>query len=751
MKITCLGGGPGGLYLAMLAKKDDPSREVTVIERNQADQTFGWGVVFSDETLSHLAEADRSSFDAIERAFARWQDIDIFRRGKASRSTGHGFAGIARKRLLAILQARCLELGVTLRFGEEVADIEGLRRDSDLLVAADGLSSRTRARYAESFRPSLDVRKNRYIWLGTTRLFDAFTFAFEETPHGIFNLHAYRFDEQLSTFIVECPQATFERAGLESLSMPETLSYLERLFAARLEGHRLRENRAAWINFTTVRNESWRHENVTLLGDAAHTAHFSIGSGTKLALEDAIALANSLRGRGDVGAAIDAYDDERRGLVARTQKAAGDSLDWFENVARYIEFDDEAFDVSLLTRSKRITYENLRLRDPGLVERATARFSLGAHDAAGVEAATTAPPPMFTPLRLRGLTLANRVVVSPMCMYSAVDGVPNDFHVAHLGARALGGAGLVMTEMTDVSPDARITLGCAGLWSDDQAEAWRRIVELVHATSEAKLGVQLGHAGRKGSTRLPWDGEDEPLDEGGWELIAPSAVPYKAGSRVPREMTRADMDRVRDDFVGAARRAARAGFDLLELHFAHGYLLATFLSPLTNHREDEYGGSLASRMRYPLEVFDAVRAEWPSERPMSVRISATDWVDGGFEPGDAVEVAAALKAHGVDIVDVSSGQTSPAQRPVYGRMWQSGLSDRVRNEARVRTITVGNITTHDQVNSILAAGRADLCALARPHLDDPAWTLHAAREQGFAVRWPSPYAAASRLPRRPPA
>jgi anthraniloyl-CoA monooxygenase len=745
LRINILGGGPAGLYLAILLKKRDPSHAIRVWERNAPDDTFGWGVVFSDETLGNLEEADPESFAAIRASFAYWDAIDIHYRGARIRSRGHGFCGLSRKRLLSILQERARGLGVELTFHAEVDDVERLR-DCDLFVAADGVNSKARSRYRDVLEPSVDLRHCRYMWLGTRQRFEAFTFSFRESEHGIFQIHAYQFEEGASTVIVECDEASWRNAGLDRASTEESIDYCQRLFAEELGGHALLENRSRWVQFPTITLGRWHFDNVVLIGDAAHTAHFSVGSGTKLAMEDSIALAEALAEPGDVPSALARYEEERRPWVGRTQKAAQQSLEWFEDVRRYWGFAAMPFAFSLLTRSRRITHENLRVRDADFVDEAD-RWYLDHVGEAPPPVGARPTPPMFTPLTLRGLRLENRVVVSPMCMYSAVDGVPNDFHLVHLGSRAIGGAGLVFTEMTDVSAEGRISPGCTGLWNETQAAAWRRIVDFVHGQSDAKIAVQLGHAGRKGSTKPLWEGMDEPLDEGNWEVMGPSPLAYDAGMQVPRPMTRVDMDRVREEFVRSAELAEQAGFDLLELHFAHGYLLSSFLTPLSNQREDEYGGSLENRMRYPLEVFDAVRAVWPSHKPMSVRISATDWVEGGFTGDDAVEVARALKAHGCDLVDVSTGQTSPLAQPVYGRCYQTPFADRVRNEVGIPTLTVGNITSADQVNTILLAGRADLCALARPHLKDPYFTLRAAEElEHHDVRYPDQYLLAK--PRR---
>ena len=743
MRIVCIGGGPAGLYFAILMKRREPSHRITVIERNRPYDTFGWGVVFSDETLRNLKGGDPESEAAISDGFAHWDDIDIHFKGRVIRSGGHGFCGIERKQLLNILQTRAEALGVELEFEREVTDLAAFA-DADLIVASDGVNSRIRSLHAEHFRPQIDLQRNKFVWLGTHRLFAAFTFIFVETEWGWFQAHAYRFNDTTSTFIVETREESWRAAGLEGADTAATTAFCERLFAPWLDGHPLLSNTrhlagSPWISFPRVSNASWVHGNLVLMGDAAHSAHFSIGSGTKLALEDAIGLARAFETHADAPAALAAYEAERRIDVLRIQSAARNSTEWFENVPRYAGMAPEQFAYSLLTRSQRISHENLRLRDRAYLEGMESWLATEA----GAPAGNAAVPPMFLPFRLRGLRLVNRVVVSPMATYSATDGLANDFHMVHLGGRALGGAGLVFTEMTCVLPDGRITPGCPGIWSAEQAQAWARIVAFVHAQSAAAICLQLGHAGPKGATKLGWEGMDEPLDEpAAWPLIAPSALPWSPQNRTPRAMDRADMDRVRDAFVAATHHAAAAGFDMLELHAAHGYLLSAFISPLTNRRGDAYGGTLANRLRFPLEVFAAMRAAWPADRPMSVRISATDWVAGGIGPDDAVLIARAFREAGADLLDVSAGQTSIEAKPVYGRMFQTPFADRVRNEAAVPTMAVGNITEPDQLNSIIASGRADLCALARPHLSDPHFTLQAAARQGYARQaWPKPYLA----------
>jgi anthraniloyl-CoA monooxygenase len=753
MRIVTVGGGPAGLYFALLLKKRRPEADITVLERNAPDDTFGWGVVFSDQTLDNVRAADSPTYDAITSSFARWDDIDIHFKGATVTSGGHGFSGIARRRLLEILQHRAQALGVRLRFRQEVSGLADLERlgldDADLVVAADGINSTIRQELATHFRPNLDVRKARYIWLGTTQRFDAFTFIFVVNDAGVFQAHAYRFDETQSAFIVECDERSWRDAGFDRANVDATLLACEAMFAPWLGGHRLMHNAGhqrdrPWLTFVRVSNASWYHENVVLIGDAAHTAHFSIGSGTKLALEDAIALARTVDEHDVAGraTALQRYQDARMTEALRLQNAARNSMEWFENVRRYVNLDPPQFAYSLLTRSQRVSHENLRLRDGAYLSGVERWFASRASSDGGAHVDGDAPPPpMFTPFRLRGMTLENRVVVAPMDMYSAVDGTPGDFHLVHLGSRALGGAGLIVTEMTCVTPDGRITLGCTGMYSEDHVTAWRRITAFVHRWSRAMICLQLGHAGRKGSVKLPWEGgEDTPLEGDGWTVIGPSPLPHAPHMQVPLEMRRDDMDRVRDAFVRAARRAIDAGFDMLELHCAHGYLLSSFITPLSNHRTDDYGGSLANRVRFPVEVFAAMRAVWPAERPMSVRISATDWVNGGITGDDAVEISRAFARAGADIIHVSTGQTSIDAKPVYGRMYQTPYSDQVRNECGLPTIAVGNIVDGDQVNAIVAAGRADLCALARPHLSNPHWTLLAAAALGYtAQHWPVQY------------
>ena len=729
MKVAIVGGGPAGLYAAILLRKQRPDAEINVYERNRADDTFGFGVVFSDETLDNFEKYDPLSYSRITREFAYWDDIEVHFRGTVHRVGGNGFCGCSRQKLLLILQERARELGVNLNFNTEIDD-ESSFADADLIILADGINSRFREKHADHFQVEIDVRSNIFAWMGSSRPLPAFTFIFEETEWGPFIAHAYQYETGRSTWIFETDPGTFERAGLKGLTERQSADRMGEIFAGFLGGHRLLTNRSMWRNFPMIRAKRWVKDNMVLIGDAKASAHFSVGSGTKLAMEDAIALSEAMQHAPTVAAALQRYEDGRREEVEKTQHAADVSLVWFEHVDRFLKFDPLQFAFGVMTRSKAITYDNLNLRAPEFVAEVDKAFARGVR-ANGFDVDIEKPVvPMFQPFRLRQMELLNRAVVSPMCMYSAREGVPGDFHLVHYGSRAIGGAGLIFTEMTCVARDARITEGCAGLWNDAQEAAWRRIVDFVHANSTAKFALQLGHAGRKGATKLMWDGMDRPLEEGGWDIVSASPVPYFPDSRIPRELDRAAMDQVKAAFVAAAGRGEACGFDMLELHCAHGYLLASFISPLTNTRTDAYGGSLDNRLRFPLEVFEALRAVWPKHKPMSVRISATDWAEGGITGDDAVHIARAFAEAGVDLVDVSTGQTVCDAQPVYGRMFQTPFSDQVRNEARVATMCVGNITSPDQVNTILAAGRADLVALGRPHLVDPAFTLKAAAWYG---------------------
>jgi anthraniloyl-CoA monooxygenase len=744
MKVAVLGGGPAGLYFAISMKLRNAGHAITVIERNKPDDTFGWGVVLSDETLTNLTANDPVSAEWIRENFAYWDDIAVVYKGSRTVSTGHGFCGIGRKQLLMLLQRRARELGVDLVFETEVADPASYMRANDLVVAADGLNSRVRAEFEQVFKPNIDLRKCKFVWLGTQQKFDdAFTFIFEKTEHGWVWAHAYQFDDDTATFIVECAQETWDKFGFAAMTRQESISVCEQIFARHLGGHPLLSNAShirgsAWINFPRVLCERWSHQNLALMGDAAASAHFSIGSGTKLALESAVALADYLHAEPSLEAAFGKYEAARRTEVLKLQSAARNSLEWFEEVERYLHLDPVQFTYALLTRSQRISHENLRLRDAQWLGAAEAWFQRQAGATENVRRA-----PMFAPFRLRDLRLGNRVVVSPMAQYKAVDGCPTDWHFAHYAERAKGGAGLICIEMTCVSPQGRITLGCPGFYAPEHEKAWKRLVDFVHAETKAKICAQIGHSGPKGSTQVGWEESDAPLPSGNWPLIAASDVAWSPANQVPRPMTRADMEVVREQFVAAARMAERCGFDMLELHCAHGYLLSSFITPLTNRRCDEYGGSLENRMRYPLEIFHAVRAVWSAGKPISVRISANDWLaNEGVTPEESVRIARLLQQAGVDICDVSAGQTSSRAKPVYGRMFQTPFSDRIRNETGMATMAVGNIYEPDHVNSILMAGRADLVCLARPHLADPYWTLHAAVQLADrGVHWPAPYLA----------
>jgi len=745
MKIACIGGGPGGLYFAISIKLQKPNTDVIVIERNKPADTFGWGVVLSDETLDNLEKNDSISAESIRSNFAYWDDIALHHKGKKLKSTGHGFCGIGRKTLLVILQERARELGVQLKFESEVGSASDYMNDYDIVVAADGLNSKTRSEYAEIFKPDTDLRKCQFVWLGTKQKFDdAFTFIFEKTKHGWVWAHAYQFDSDTATFIVECSQDTFDAFGFNNLTQTESINICQDIFKNYLDGNKLMTNAnhirgSAWIKFPRVLCKKWSHKNIVLLGDASATAHFSIGSGTKLALESAISLANNLSIEKNHSSAFKKYEESRKLEVLRLQSAAKNSVEWFEDVERYLDLDPIQLKYSLLTRSQRISHENLRERDPEWLNQAEKWFQ----SRAGVKNNEKVRAPMFAPFKLRELELKNRIVVSPMAQYKAINGCPTDWHFVHYAERAKGGAGLIYVEMTCISPEGRITPGCTGLYSQEHEFSWKRIIDFIHVETEAKISCQIGHSGRKGSTQLGWEKMDAPLKNGNWPIISASSIPWSKNNAVPVEMTELKMEEVLKQFVSSTEMANRAGFDMIELHAAHGYLISSFISPKSNIRKDKYGGSLDNRMRYPLRVAKAMRTSWPKEKPMSVRISANDWVgEEGITPQESVKIAKMFKAIGIDIIDVSAGQTSDEAKPVYGRMFQTPFSDRIRNEAGINTMAVGNIYEADHVNSILMAGRADLVCIARPHLSNPYWTLHAGTSIGDrSEKWLKPYEA----------
>lgn len=743
MQIACLGGGPGGLYFAISLKLQNPQHDITVFERNKPDDTFGWGVVLSDDTLQRLHANDPTSEASIRNHFAYWDDIALHYKGKRLVSSGHGFCGIGRKKLLNILQERARSLEIAMKFETEVEDVAELARSYDLVVASDGLNSRTRNEFQHAFEPKIDQRLCHFVWLGTHQKFDdAFTFIFEPTKNGWVWAHAYQFDQDTATFIVECAQETFDAFGFGDMTQQGSIEVCEKIFAEHLDGHSLMTNAshirgAAWIRFPRVLCERWSYRNVVLLGDAAATAHFSIGSGTKLALESAIALAEFIHSEPNLSDALDKYEEARRVEVLRLQSAARNSVEWFENVERYLQLDPMQLNYSLLTRSQRISHENLRMRDGDWLQSAEKWFQ----EQAGVSSNARTRPPMFAPYKLREMDLKNRIVVSPMAQYKAVDGCPTDWHFVHYGERAKGGAGLVYTEMTCVSDTGRISPGCPGLYDNQHLKAWARLTQFVHKETDAKIACQIGHSGRKGSTRIGWEGMDDPLPTGNWEVVSASSIPWSPQNSIPREATQEDLDEIKHQFVTATEMADAAGFDMIELHAAHGYFISSFVSSISNTRTDKYGGSLENRMRYPTDVLRAMRSVWPDHKPISVRISATDWLDDkGVTPADAVQIAKMFAQAGADIINVSAGQTTTEAQPVYGRMFQTPLSDRIRNDGKLKTIAVGNIYEADHVNSILLAGRADLVCIGRPHLADPYWTLHRATEIGDREEdWPSPY------------
>ncbi|MEX3007816.1 bifunctional salicylyl-CoA 5-hydroxylase/oxidoreductase [Hoeflea sp. TYP-13] len=748
MKITVVGGGPGGLYFALLTKKQRPDWTIEVFEQNRDDDTFGFGVVFSDDTLDEFLSRDPETYEKIRDHFAYWDDIAIHFKGEEVRCAGNGFCGTSRFTLLRILHERCEELGVVLNFSDRIEPAElGVRfADSDIIVASDGINSAIRDHFADAFQPSITIKSNRFCWMGSTRPMDEFNYFFRMTEHGIICAHTYQYQADASTWVFEMDEACWQGHGFEEFDEEGSKVKLEAIFADELQGHGLLLNRSNWRKFPRIFCEKWYHENIVILGDAKASAHFSIGSGTKLAMECGIALSDAVLEHGEqsVEVAFKAYDDERRTPCQIIQHNADVSLAWFEHMGRSWDMDPMQFSMVVMCRAKSITYDNLILRDPSYVEAVDTAWYERYYRETGIDVRRSRPTPMFTPFRLRELEIPNRVVMSPMAQYSADEnGDLTDWHFVHYTSHALGGMGMIYCEMTCPSPDARITLGCPGMWTDDHEAQWKRIVDFVHANSDTKFCMQLGHSGRKGSTQLGWEKMDYPIADAdkNWPLLSASPIPYFEGiSQVPQELDRAGMDRIRDDFVQGAERAARAGFDMLELHCAHGYLFGSFLSPLTNRRTDAYGGSVENRLRFPLEIFEAMRAVWPQEKPMSVRVSATDWKEGGLSEEDLFAIANAFHDAGCDLIDVSAGQTVPDQQPVYGRMFQAQFAEAVRNVPKIATMAVGNITEAAQVNTILHTRRADLVALARPHLWDPYFTRRAAATYGAEVgHWPPQY------------
>ncbi|MEE8425804.1 MAG: FAD-dependent monooxygenase [Woeseiaceae bacterium] len=746
LKIVCLGGGPASLYFSILMKKRNPAHDITVIERGDRDSTWGFGVVFSDETLKGFMEADAPSYKRIVEQFAYWDGIDTTIHGRTIKSQGHGFCGMSRLKLLNIFHDRCDELGVNIRFNTDVTDIEQLNMDNhDLVVAGDGLTSMLREKYQDEFGTTMDWRQNKFCWLATTKPLDDFKFYFRHNEHGWWWAHAYRYEEGYTTWIVETSEETWKAAVMESMSEEQTKAYCEEVFKEDLDGHPLMTNRSVWRTFPVVRNERLYHKNIVLMGDAVRSAHFSIGSGTKLAMEDAIALASYCEETGDdVAKALEMYQRIRKDEADRLQRTAVVSLSWFERIDRYAAVQEpEQFTFNMMCRAKRMTYENLRLRDPKYIAGVDKWFAGHTKATTGFDDIDIENPtvPVFQPFRIGDMRIENRFQLSAMCQYCAEEGSPTDWHLMHYGERAVGGVGLLNTEMICTSPDARITPGCAGIWSDEQTDKWRRIVEFVHANSKAKICAQIGHSGRKGATCLPWDGGvDEPLPKGAWETIAPSALPYLEHGVAPREMTMDDMDQVVADFVRAAENANRAGFDMIELHLAHGYLLSSFISPVTNQRSDEFGGDIDARMKFPWRVVRAVRDAWPADKPVSARVSASDWVDDGLSEADMLAAAKILKDAGIEVINVSTGQVTKDEDPIYGRMFQAPFADQIRNEVGIPTIVAGNITTADQANTLIAAGRTDIVAFGRQIMNQPHFVLMAAARYGHTDQyWPPQY------------
>ena len=731
MKITVIGGGPGGLYFSILTKKAMPHCQIDIYERNKPDDSFGFGVVFSDETLGEFLKRDMKSYELIRSKFAYWDDIIIARDGESVNIAGNGFCGCSRKTLLQLLQQRCLEEGVNLHFEQNVDDLSQFA-DSDIILATDGIGSAIRTQYQKEFGTKIELKKNRFVWLGSTKPLDAFTYFFRSTPHGTIVAHSYQYEEGMSTWIFECSDETWQKNGFEVTNEADTMAKIAEIFKDELDGHPLISNKSHWRQFPHVTNENWHHNNIVLLGDAKATAHYSIGSGTKLAMDSAIGLSDAvIANPTNVKAAFEQYEKTRRNTVEMIQYAAIVSLDWFENIDRHMNHSFQQFAFGCMTRSKKVTYENLRLRDASFTDKVLNEFNENCNVNIKNQSAA------FTPFKLRNLELQNRIVMSPMGQYVAENGVINDWHFQHYTSRAVGGVGLILTEMNAVSETGRITEGCAGIYTINQVNAWKRITDFIHQYTQTKIGIQLGHSGRKGCSKIPWEAQFQGEK---WELLSASAIPFNENSDSPKEMTLEDMQLVKNQFVQAAKNANEAGFDMIELQAHHGFLLASFLSPLTNIRTDEFGGSVENRLKYPLEVFTAIREVFSNEKPISVRISATDWAENGVSEADVFVISEAFKMAGADIINVSSGNTVANQKPITGRMWQTPFSDAVRNTVHIPTITAGYIQDIDQINTIILNGRADLVALGRPLLLDANFVRNAqAYEQFQANDIPNSY------------
>ena len=734
MKITVIGGGPGGMYFSILLKKAIPDCEIDIYERNKSDDSFGFGVVFSDETLSEFLTRDPKSYELIRSKFAYWDALDVARDGEIVRISGNGFCGCSRKTLLQLLQQRCIEEGVNLYFEQNVDDLNKYK-DSDVIVACDGIGSQIRTKYSQEFGTKIELKKNRFVWLGSTKPLDAFTYFFRNTPYGMIVAHSYQYEKGMSTWIFECSDTTWKNAGFEIENEQDTIAKIAELFKEELDGHPLISNKSHWRKFPAITNDKWHFENIVLLGDAKATAHYSIGSGTKLAMECAIGLADAvIEFPNDIPQAFDKYEKTRRNRVEMIQYAANVSLDWFENMDRNAKHDFQQFAFGCMTRSKKVTFENLAIRDASFPEKVLSEFN----SKLGVTDLNTSAA--FTPFSLRKMKLENRIVMSPMGQYSAENGLVNNWHLVHYGARATGGVGLILTEMTAISTTGRITLGCAGIWNENQVVEWKKVTNFIHQNSKSKIGIQLGHSGRKGALNLPFVGNNIPLEKDNWDLISASPIAFSSNNACPKEMTLENMNQIVSEFVQATINADKADFDMIELQAHHGFLLASFLSPLTNIRKDEFGGSIENRLKFPLRVFIEMRKVFNQNKPMSVRISASDWVENGITEDEVLEIAKAFKIAGADIINVSTGNTVENQKPIIGRMWQTPYSDLIRNTVGVPTITTGYIQDIDQINTILLNGRADLVALGRPLLLDANFVRNAeAYEQYKTTSIPSQY------------